>query len=272
MKKLLHFSLMVLCLILSGLLGCAPTNTPSGESSALSPVTIHTDTLPAFTIDYLTGKFDPATHPDFVVIRPEHADRADRYMRADAYAAFCAMYEAALQDGVRLKIISAARNFDKQKEIWEGKWTGKTLVEGGVNLSHSVPDPVERAFRILRFSSMPGTSRHHWGTDIDLNHLENSWFSKGEGLKIYIWLERHASEYGFCQPYSPKGVNRKDGYEEEKWHWSWMPVSRPLTRLAEEQLKDTHIQGFKGDSTAITIGIVRRYILGIHPSCLHSPD
>ncbi len=258
---------MVTLILYSVLLGCAPANAPSSGTVEPHKTEMPTDSLPNFSTDYLTGKFDPATHPDFVLIRPEHADRTDRYMRSDAYAAFCAMYEAALKDGIRLKIISAARNFEKQKEIWEAKWTGKTLVEGGVNLEKTVSDSVERAYRILRFSSMPGTSRHHWGTDIDLNHLENSWFSRGEGLKMYTWLQTNANNYGFCQPYTPKGADRSEGYEEEKWHWSWMPVARQLTDLAQGHLKDDQIQGFRGDKTATAIGVVQRYILGINAAC-----
>ncbi|MFM9004881.1 MAG: D-alanyl-D-alanine carboxypeptidase family protein [Flavobacteriales bacterium] len=43
----------------------------------------------------------------------------------------------------------------------------------------------------MKFSSMPGTSRHHWGTDIDLNSVEPSYFLSGKGLLIYQWLSAH---------------------------------------------------------------------------------
>lgn len=259
-----------LALLLPGLL-LACTGPSATDHTVREPITdslsvVNADTVP-FNVDYLCGRFDPARHPDFALIRPEHASKSDMYMRRDAYEAFCAMYEAALRDGVRLRIVSAARNYARQKAIWEAKWEGRALVEGGTNLKETVPDPVERARRILRFSSMPGTSRHHWGTDIDLNDLENDWFEKGEGLRIYTWLRTHAADYGYCQPYTAKGPERPHGYEEEKWHWSWMPVSRPLTRLAEERLRDEDLQGFLGDHTAETIGVVRHFVLGIAPEC-----
>ena len=65
---------------------------------------------------------------------------------------------------------------------------------------------------------MPGsTSRHHWGTEIDIHSLKNGDFADGEGLKIYEWLTTHAEDYGFYQPYTAE-----QGYEEEeKWHWSY---------------------------------------------------
>lgn len=245
-------------------LGCEPNSQPAHQEAGIIQDTVIHDPWP---VSYITGKFDPTTHPDFITIRPEHANQSGLVMRQDAYRAFISMFEAAKKDGIHLQIISATRNFDRQKQIWENKWTGKTLVEGGVNLATDVPDPTERAKRILRFSSMPGTSRHHWGTDIDLNDLNNEWFATGDGLKVYSWLSEHAPIYGFCQPYSPKGIERADGYEEEKWHWSYLPVARELTRQAEVLLKDEDITGFLGDQSAKSIGVVQKYILGINPLC-----
>ncbi len=119
--------------------------------------------------DYLMGKFVPSKHPDFTVIKTKYASRNGMYMRKDAYSAFQKMHEAAIKDGVNLKIISATRPFDRQRSIWEAKWTGSRKV-GGLDLSKTIADPSTRALKILEYSSMPGTSRHHWGTDIDLNN------------------------------------------------------------------------------------------------------
>ena len=117
---------------------------------------------------------------------------------------------------------------------------------------------------------MPGTSRHHWGTDIDLNSFENSWFESGEGLVVYNFLVENAEKFGFCQPYTPKGESRPNGYEEEKWHWSYMPVSGRLTGLAESILRDTAISGFQGAEAAAEIQVVEHYVLGINPDCRKS--
>lgn len=223
-----------------------------------------------FTVEYLMGKFDPAEHPDFTKIEPQHRDDRVRYLRKDAYNAFREMYEAALADGVKLRIISATRNFDAQKGIWEAKWTGQrrtTGVDG--DITQVLPDAKDRALKILEYSSMPGSSRHHWGTDIDLNNLNNDYFESGEGKKIYAWLRAHAREYGFCQPYSPKGPERPYGYNEERWHWSYVPVAGQLTEMAREKLRDEMISGFQGSEAATRIGIVEKYVLGINPECLN---
>ena len=216
-------------------------------------------------LDYVMGRFDPSKRGDFVMVDSQYADKQGMYLRKDAYEAFLAMYRHALKDGVQLQIKSATRNFYAQKAIWEGKWTGERLLEGGENLAQTTPDPKERALKILRFSSMPGSSRHHWGTDIDLNNLENHWFEEGKGSDVYKWLQHNASLYGFCQPYS---ADRPYGYWEERWHWSYMPVSTKLTAYAKEHLKNDMIDGFLGSETAPMIDIVNRYVLGINEECI----
>ena len=219
-----------------------------------------------FSKEYLMGKFNPNTHPDFTEIKSKHASRGGMKLRKDTYEAFQQMYDAALKDGVRLKIISATRPFEHQKRIWEAKWTGKRKVNGKL-LSGKPKVPKQRALLILMYSSMPGTSRHHWGTDIDLNDLNNPYFERGQGKKIYDWLVANASAYGFCQVYSPLGDKRDNGYQEEKWHWSYVPVARRLTNLYKEKLTNADISGFEGAETAQSIDMINNYVLGINPDC-----
>lgn len=216
--------------------------------------------------EYLMGKFDPATHPQFVVLKDEHTRGSARgaYLRKEAYEAFIKMSEAASKEGVELVIISATRNFDSQKRIWESKWEGRTLVEG-INLT-TVADPKERARLILLYSSMPTTSRHHWGTDMDLNALQNTFFDGGEGLKIYQWLTAHAAEYGFCQPYTAKAGGRT-GYEEERWHWSYLPLSGFFLREYQKQVSYADITGFAGSQAAKPMEVIKNYVEGV--ACKH---
>ncbi len=215
--------------------------------------------------DYLMGKFSPEDDPRFVKIDAKFTDKAAIFLRKEAYEDFVRMAEAAKKDGIRLRILSATRNFSAQKGIWEAKWTGKTLV-GGKNLAKTIPDPKKRALKILEYSSMPGTSRHHWGTDIDLNDLSDAFFTKknSEGIKIFAWLTEHAAEFGFCQPYS-KG--REHGYHEEKWHWTYLPISKKLTETFGQTITDDMISGFAGSQTAPEIEAVKHYVLGIAPAC-----
>ncbi len=211
---------------------------------------------------YLLGQFDESKDERFVKLDSVYArgSATGKYLRKEAYEAFVRMRIAAKQDGVSLVIISATRNFEAQKRIWENKWEGRTVVEGK-NLT-TISNLKERARLILLYSSMPGTSRHHWGTDMDLNALENSYFDSGDGLKAYQWLTTHAVEFGFCQPYTSKR-NGRTGYEEEKWHWSYLPLSSELLKSYVNLIKYTHINGFKGSETASKLKAIQNYVQGI---------
>lgn len=222
--------------------------------------------LPRYTIDELTGKIDPAKDSNFVSVPREYMTKDRMFLRRETFNAFLRMDSAARQDGIRLKIVSGTRTFWDQKGIWERKWSGARLVEGK-NLATAIPDADTRALKILEYSSMPSTSRHHWGTDIDLNNLNNSWFESGEGLKIYEWLTTNASSFGFCQVYSPKGADRPAGYEEEKWHWSYLPLASQMLDEYVRMIDATNIAGFKGSETAVGIDVVKNYVEGINPEC-----
>lgn len=227
------------------------------------------DVLPArapMSTSALLGQVDPASDTAFVRIADKYTTKSGIYLRKAAYAAFQEMHAAAKADGIDLVIVSALRSFNSQKGIWERKWTGQTIVEGQ-NLKRDVPDPVERATKILRFSSMPGTSRHHWGTDIDLNNLNNSWFETGKGLAVYEWLQAHASDYGFCQVYSPMNEDRMHGYQEEKWHWSYLPLAKGFLADYKQQVGYGEITGFQGSETAEPLQVIDHYVGGINPDC-----
>ncbi|MEO6038145.1 MAG: M15 family metallopeptidase [Saprospiraceae bacterium] len=236
----------------------------SAKSAAANPVAltvpVPTDTLlPADQIvdnAYLLGKFDPATQAGFVTVGKPYTDRSGMWLRKETFEAFKKMFDAAQKEGISLRIISSTRTFSQQKAIWEGKWE---------RFAKDAPLPKDRALKILEYSSMPGSSRHHWGTDMDLNDLNNPSFEPGGKYeKVYTWLVVHAQEYGFGQPYT---AGRPSGYHEEKWHWSYLPLSRSFLAQYRQRLHEKDIEGFLGAETATEIGIVKNYVLGINPAC-----
>jgi D-alanyl-D-alanine carboxypeptidase len=252
---------------------CSEVSLSSDLPQKNKGIEVMNDSLPVRDISrlfaqkaYLTGKINYADYPDFKVIASEHTTKANEYLRGDVYEAFLRMRAEAMKEGISLTIVSGARNFARQKNIWEAKWNGERKVEGK-NLALEVKDSAERARLILLYSSMPGTSRHHWGTDIDINSLEDDYFLTGKGKSEYEWLCRRAVEFGFCQVYSPKGKDRPYGYEEEKWHWSYMPVASVLLSNFLAQISESDISGFAGDKTATALKVKERYVAGINPAC-----
>jgi hypothetical protein len=105
---------------------------------------------------------------------------------------------------------------------------------------------------------------------VDLNfNRDNSYFEKGYGKKVYNWLQKHASEYGFCQTYTKKGPKRPHGYNEEKWHWSHLPIAHQYHRALSEHFSYEQLSGFKGAQTAQKLKIKEHYINGICPKCAY---
>jgi D-alanyl-D-alanine carboxypeptidase len=207
---------------------------------------------PVFHKNDLLGKFEAAEHPDFVRVPSKYAAKQEEYMRKDALEAFLKMAEAAKKAGFDLIIVSGTRNFNYQHGIWSRKWEGLT------------GKPETRAKSITTYSSMPGTSRHHWGTDIDIHSVEPSVFESGYGARLYAWLDKHAWEYGYFQPYKNETKGRK-GYKDEKWHWSYYPTASRLLKAFNRVVQPEDIAGFEGSELYEPLNIRERYVNGIEP-------
>lgn len=262
--SLVYLSLMTSCQNIAENNNKVMTNT---IIDTLKPIEIKTfDMLKEenLTADFLMGKFDPAKDNRFVLMQAPYSS-ANMYARKEVFEAFKEMQSAAKQQGISLTVVSCVRTFNTQKSIWESKWKGERPVNN-VILSKDLKD-LERALTILEWNAMPGTSRHHWGTDIDINSVDPAYFAKEKGKKEYAWLVENAPKYGFCQTYSEVGEHRPTGYKEEKWHWSYMPIAQWYTQQYPLLVKDQDIKGFLGAATAIDIKVVEKYVLGINPAC-----
>lgn len=205
---------------------------------------------PTYDVPELTGRFEPAEHGDFIKLRSRYTNREEAWLRRDAAAAFEEMADSAAKDGIRIFVISATRNHEYQEDIWTRKWESR----GG--------EPVDRALNILEYSSMPGTSRHHWGTDLDINSVEPSYFESGQGARIYEWMVENAHKFGYFQPYTAQTRGRT-GYNEEKWHWSYQPIARKLLKAYNHLVTPEDINGFPGAETNAEIDVIGKYVNGI---------
>lgn len=198
----------------------------------------------------LLGKFDYKTDSLFIKVPNKYSSKLI-YIQKEVCDSFIKMAELAEKDSIYLVIISGTRSFNEQKRIWERKWNKNISL-----------DSVQNALSILNYSSMPGTSRHHWGTDIDINNLNNSYFTKGKGEKEYDWLIKNAHKFGFFQPYTSK-KNGRTGYNEEKWHWSFKPLSEEYLKIYNDSLTYEDINGFLGCEIVRNIDVITNYVNGI---------
>ncbi|WP_200301706.1 D-alanyl-D-alanine carboxypeptidase family protein [Streptomyces adelaidensis] len=87
----------------------------------------------------------------------------------------------------------------------------------------------ERQIEILRTSTAPGVSRHHLGSDADFfDTTPQDWTDDGPEAANYKWLRANAARYGFLQTYTAKSAEAHPAISEERWHWSYAPVTEAV--------------------------------------------
>ncbi|MFN0047534.1 MAG: M15 family metallopeptidase [Cytophagales bacterium] len=189
-------------------------------------------------------------------------------LRNEAMEAYLEMAYEAQKSGIKLWCPSAYRDFTYQKNIWNAKY--KAMAKLGMKQHHIVNE-------ILQYSSLPGTSRHHWGTDIDIvdalgYQIENplnflNFNTLGEFQYLKYWLDNHAKSFGFVEVYTNDST--RTGFKYEPWHFSYAPISKPILKqlLAIDFTQIEALKQCKGyglfDSTFYS-KIKTEYLLGIN--------
>jgi LAS superfamily LD-carboxypeptidase LdcB len=161
-------------------------------------------------------------------------------LHAHVVAPFLNLRRAALDDGFELEPVSSFRDFSRQLKIWNAKFSGEKpmLDASGRLLETGKLTPRERVESILLWSALPGASRHHWGTDVDVidrragppgyrpQLTPQEFAAGGPYAALDEWLEAHAAEFGFFRPF--RGV--RSGVQPEPWHLSFAPVAENARR------------------------------------------
>jgi LAS superfamily LD-carboxypeptidase LdcB len=190
-------------------------------------------------------------------------------LQDEVYQAFLAMQKAAYKDGIAIEIVSGYRSFDRQRKIWNRKY--KYYIDRGLK-------PIKAMNKIIEYSTIPGTSRHHWGTDIDIidgnsNHpkdvlLQKNYENSGVYAKLKKWMDVHAEKFGFVLVYT-NNPERK-GFYYEPWHYSYKAISYEFLKQyrkidIDELFKTIDIKG----RVFITEKFIEKYynenILDINP-------
>ncbi|MEO6691093.1 MAG: D-alanyl-D-alanine carboxypeptidase family protein, partial [Saprospiraceae bacterium] len=103
-----------------------------------------------------------------------------------------------------------------------------------------------------------------WGTEIDINAVDDEYFESPVGNKVYAWLQINASKFGFCQPYTQRELRSGKGFNEEKWHWSYKKLSDPILQEFIKIYSNQMIGDFKGYKEVRRIDLLSEYILSIN--------
>jgi LAS superfamily LD-carboxypeptidase LdcB len=142
------------------------------------------------------------------------------------------------------------------------------LQREGLSCSELIP-------AILRWSALPGASRHHWGTDFDvvdgaqvkegmkIELIPEEFENSGPFSKLHEWLDENMGTFGFFRPYETD----QGGVSPERWHLSYAPLANEfLSKLSEDlvrkTLENTDIQ-LKEEVLLMLSQIFEKYILNI---------
>ena len=162
----------------------------------------------------------------------------EQRIHKDMLAAFKKLQEMAKQEAdIDLAILSSFRSFDSQAIIWNKKVDGeRKIFDDNENIVNpNALSEKELIDAITRFSAIPGASRHHWGTDIDVYDrsilakekiaLQPSEYSEaGVFSKLTNWLDKKIEKNESCGFYKPYSSDQ-GGIHPEAWHLSYSPLS-----------------------------------------------
>lgn len=167
---------------------------------------------------------------------------------------------AAKKQGFKLKVVSGFRSYDQQLAVWNAKARGERPVLDILErpIRHGTLNGWPLVEAILRWSALPGASRHHWGSDIDV--VDGAALTLGYKIQLtqkeaaangifgafHRWLSQWLldnPQHGFTRPYhheaSAAWQPLKFGIAPEPWHLSYRPVAEEyekafdLGRLAQ---------------------------------------
>ena len=175
-------------------------------------------------------------------VRTHIADVSDPRcaLHAQVVAPFLNLRHAALADGFDLVPHSGFRDFSRQLTIWNGKFSGEKPMydASGQLIDVSRLKAQQRIEAILLWSALPGASRHHWGTDVDVVDAQatapgyrvqlttQEFAPGGPYAALAQWLEANAARFGFFRPFR----GELSGVQPEPWHFSFAPIAENARR------------------------------------------
>lgn len=175
----------------------------------------------------------------------------------DILSDWVALKDSAKKSGFELAIVSSFRSFDRQLQIWNDKVSGKrpVLDSCGVKLDISLLSDDDLLFSILKWSAIPGTSRHHWGTDLDVYDksavnieydvklTDDEVLNEGVFSPLHDWLDneiKNKKSFNFFRPFERKEMVPYSAFKkppmisDERWHISHKTTSSFYSREINE--------------------------------------
>lgn len=161
--------------------------------------------------------------------------RGEQQVRACVVSDLRNLFQSAQKDGIRLKITSAYRSYQKQVSVFDA-WHQHEMNRG---LSR-----MQAHERVQRYSAAPGHSEHQLGTVLDIISVHDTTFENTPtNKKVWEWLSKQCERYGFVISY-PENKTEYTGYVHEPWHVRW--VGRSIAQKLKRR-------GYRKRHTELTV-------------------
>jgi LAS superfamily LD-carboxypeptidase LdcB len=214
---------------------------------------------------------------------PEDAEWLSVSVHRDVVEPFREASRCGGRRGFDVAILSGFRNFRKTAFDLESQGTGELAVLDNDARPIEIATLTERelVFSILRWSALPGASRHHWGTDIDvfdaaarpdgyeIELIPSEYESGGMFAPFSAWLDEriaNGSAFGFFRPYD----RDRNGVAPERWHLSYAPLATVYARMLSPALLRQTIESadmmLKDVVLAHLDEIVTRFVTNTNPA------
>ena len=173
------------------------------------------------------------------------------FVHKDIVADLTRLCASARDCGFELRLESAFRPFERQLSIWNRKANGELpLLDAAGNPMERPQDEEELMYAILTWSALPGASRHHLGTDLDVVDAN----ACPEGYEVQLTPEECTGMFGKFHEFLDAafatdrafGFNRvfvpgRGKIKPELWHIAHLPTShRLLESFSLDALRDIY--------------------------------
>ena len=174
-------------------------------------------------------------------------------------APLCELITRARDAGFALRVASGFRSFERQLLIWNDKCRGaKPILDAhGCALDMQSLSAQQKILAILRWSALPGASRHHWGTECDIYDaaaVDNDYVlqlhpreytANGPFAPMMAWLSEYLQQADCLPFYRPYLSTKPQGVAAEPWHISYRPIASECAKQFSLSLLREHLQQVK---------------------------
>ncbi|MCT7989306.1 M15 family metallopeptidase [Laspinema olomoucense] len=171
---------------------------------------------------YLGHLFYPEANPDRLMMIASYGEdiyQRFEYLDFEAAQALMKLIYSARNDGVWIVSVSAFRDVERQRILFENQIERRGSIEAA-----------------SKISAPPGYSEHHTGLAVDLadgRFPKQDITSQFENTEAFQWLQKNAQKFGFEMSFP---LENQQGVMYEPWHWRFVGSEQARATFAKAKI------------------------------------